>query len=144
LSSIPGYPPNLDTLADLLEFLDDLDQAWVAVLDSQIWDPNSRTAVDLILSAEDFTANNDSNTQSIHSTPMNQTERTRLRSLLVTGTAQLEEWLAGADKDGVERESILERAGLQQGFDDLFERTLAEMGALTGAINDPVGMEGTC
>ena len=140
MSSIPGYPPNLDILADLLEFLDDLDQAWVAVLDSQIWDPNSRTAVDLILSAEDFTANN----ASIHSTPMNQTERTRLRSLLITGTAQLEEWLAGADKDGLEGEGILERAGLQQGFDDLFERTLGEMGALAGAINDPVGMEGTC
>ena len=96
--------------------------------------------MDLILSAEDFTANN----ASIHSTPMNQTERTRLRSLLVTGTAQLEEWLAGADQDGLEGEGILERAGLQQGFDDLFERTLGEMGALAGAINDPVGMEGTC
>jgi hypothetical protein len=143
MNSIPGYPPDLDTLPDLLEFLDDLDQAWVTVLDSQIWDPNSKSAVDLMIPAEDLTTSNN-NTPTIDSTPMNQTERTRLRSLLVTGTAQLEEWLTGVDKDGEEYQGALERVGLQQSFDDLFERTLAEMGGLAGAINDPAGMEGTC
>ena len=144
MSSIPGYPPDLDTLPYLLEFLDDLDQAWVTVLDSQIWDSNSKTAVDLVVPADDIAEINNSNIQRICSTPMNQTERTRLRSLLVTGTAQLEEWLAGMNKDGEEYQDILERVGLQQSFDDLFERTLAEMGGLAGGINDPAGMEGTC
>src|ERR1700729_3448468 len=74
MNSIPGYPPDLDTLPDLLEFLDDLDQAWVTVLDSQIWDPNSKSAVDLMIPAEDLTTSNN-NTPTIHSTPMNQTER---------------------------------------------------------------------
>jgi hypothetical protein len=141
MSSISGYPADLATLPDLLEFLDDLDQAWVTVLDSQIWDPNSKAAVDLIVTAGNLT---DSNSNRIHSTPMNQTERTRLRSLLVTGTAQLEEWLTGITNEGEEYQGALERAGLQQKFEDLFMRTLAEMGRLAGAINDPAGMEGTC
>lgn len=129
MTSIPGYPPDLSTLPHLLEFLDDLDQAWVTVLASQIWDPNSKTAVDLVISADELVTNGDSNDHmKIHSTPMNQTERTRLRSLLVTGTAQLEEWLTGIDNDGEEFQGALERAGLLQGFNDLFERTLAEMG----------------
>ena len=158
MSSIPGYPADLGTLPDLLEFLDDLDQAWVTVLDSQIWDPNSKTAVDLVVPADNLT---NSNNNKLHSTPMNQTERTRLRSLLITGTAQLEEWLTGMENEGEEYQGVLERAGLQQSFDDLFERTLAEMGGLAActslltpsvivclnphtAINDPAGMEGTC
>jgi hypothetical protein len=141
MSSISGYPADLATLPDLLEFLDDLDQAWVTVLDSQIWNPNSKAAVDLIVTAGNLT---DSNSNRIHSTPMNQTERTRLRSLLVTGTAQLEEWLTGITNEGEEYQGALERAGLQQKFEDLFMRTLAEMGGLAGAINDPAGMEGTC
>jgi hypothetical protein len=141
MSSISGYPADLATLPDLLEFLDDLDQAWVTVLDSQIWNPNSKAAVDLIVTAGNLT---DSNSNRIHSTPMNQTERTRLRSLLVTGTAQLEEWLTGITNEGEEYQGALERAGLQQKFEDLFMRTLAEMGGLAGAINDPTGMEGTC
>lgn len=143
MNSIPGYPPDLDTLPYLLEFLDDLDQAWVTVLDSQIWDSNSKTAVDLVMSTDNLTETNNSNNQRICSTPMNQTERTRLRSLLVTGTAQLEEWLTGLNKDE-EDQDMLERVGLQQSFDDLFERTLVELGGLSGAINDPAGMEGTC
>lgn len=138
MNSIPGYPPTLDILPDLLEFLDDLDQTWLTVLESQIWDPNLKASADLVVPAEHL-----SDTK-IHSTPMSQTERTRLRSLLVTGTAQLEEWLTGLVTEGEEYHDALERVGLQQAFDDLFSRTLAEMGGLAGAINDPVGMEGTC
>ncbi|KIM87336.1 hypothetical protein PILCRDRAFT_63850 [Piloderma croceum F 1598] len=141
MSSISGYPADLAALPDLLEFLDDLDQAWVTVLDSQIWNPSSKAAVDLVINTRNLT---DSNSNMIHSTPMNQTERTRLRSLLVTGTAQLEEWLTGITNEEEEYQGALERAGLQQKFEDLFIRTLAEMGGLAGAINDPAGMEGTC
>jgi hypothetical protein len=141
MSSILGYPADLATLPGLLEFLDDLDQAWVTVLDSQIWDPNSKAAVDLVVNTGNL---NDSNSNRVHSTPMNQTERTRLRSLLITGTAQLEEWITGITNEEEEYQGALERAGLQQKFEDLFMRTLAEMGGLAGEINDPAGMEGTC
>lgn len=140
MNSIPGYPPDIDTLPDLLEFLDDLDQAWLTVLQSQVWDPNLKTSVDLVVPAEHLTDKE----KKMHSTPMSQTERTRLRSLLVTGTAQLEEWLTGLETGGEDYRGALERVGLQQSFDDLFERTLAEMGGLAGPMNDPIGMEGTC
>jgi len=141
LNSIPGYPADLDTLPDLLEFLDDLDQAWVTVLESQIWDPNSKIAMNFTVPDDDLSIDDG---HTIHSTPMNQTERTRLRSMLVTGTAQLEEWLTGMVKDGEEYLNVLEKAGLQQGFDDLFQRALVGIGGFSGSMNDPAGMEGTC
>lgn len=140
MNSIPGYPPDSNTLPALLEFLDDLDQAWLTALQSQIWDPLSKEAVDLVIPAEQLS----SDSSKIHSTPMSQTERTRLRSLLVTGTSQLEEWLASMDTGGEELNEAFERMGLQQAFDDLFSRTMAELGGLSGPLNDPNGMEGTC
>ena len=139
MNSIPGYPPDSNTLPNLLEFLDDLDQAWLTVLQNQIWDPLLKEAVDLVIPAQQLSSNS-----KIHSTPMSQTERTRLRSLLVTGTSQLEEWLASMSTGSEELHEAFERMGLQQAFDDLFSMTMAELGGLSGPLNDPHGMEGTC
>ena len=63
---------------------------------------------------------------------MSQTDRARLRSIFVTGTSNLEEWLEkGLVVEGADDlESALEKLGLQQAFDELFERTLGEMGYL--------------
>lgn len=139
MESIPGYKPNTASLPELLEWLNDLDNAWLAVLRSQVWDIETKEGVDLILDASTPTRN-------LRSTPPNQTERTRLKSLLIGGTAKMEEWLVGLDPTGrdADYESVLEGLGLQQGFDDLFSGTLAEMGSLGGAVNVPEGMEGTC
>ena len=139
MNSIPGYPPDSNTFPNLLDFLDDLDQAWLTVLQSQIWDPLSKEAVDLVMPAQQLSS--DSN---IHSTPMSQTERTRLRSLLVTGTSQLEEWLASMGTGSEEFHEAFERMGLQQAFDDLFSRTMTELGGLSGPLNDASGMERIC
>ena len=137
LNSIPGYPPEPDVLPDLLGFLDDLDQAWVTVLQSQIWDPRTGEPKDLEVPADSVIADPD-----LKSTPINQTERTRLRSLLVSGTTALEEWLGGMETEGKEEyQEALERLGLQQGFDDLFARTLEDMGALGGSVLLPEPME---
>lgn len=137
LNSISGYPPELDVLSDLLGFLDDLDQAWVTVLQSQIWDPRTGEPKDLEVPADNVVAD-----PKLKSTPMNQTERTRLRSLLVSGTTALEEWLGRLETEGTEEyQGALERLGLQQGFDDLFARTLDEMGALGGSVLMPEPME---
>ncbi|KAG6375789.1 hypothetical protein JVT61DRAFT_2640 [Boletus reticuloceps] len=87
-NSVPGYPPNLDGLPQLLDFLDDLDEAWSAVLNSQVWDPSLGTGVNLVIPVDMMELD-----RPIRSTPVSQTERTRLHSLLVTGTAGLEEWL---------------------------------------------------
>ena len=40
---------NYSALHVLIDFLDDIDQAWVAVLHRQIWDPELTEGVDLIL-----------------------------------------------------------------------------------------------
>ena len=138
MNSIPGYPPDSSTLPNLLDFLDDLDQAWLAVLQSQIWNPLLGEAVDFVIPAQQLSSSK------IHSTPMSQTERTRLRSLLVTGTSQLEEWLASIGTGSEELHEAFSRMGLQQAFDDLFSRTMAELGGLSGPLNDLSGMEGTC
>jgi len=135
LNSIPGYPPVPDVLPEVIDWLDDLDQAWLSVLQSQSWDPVSRNGVDLVVEAS----------APLRSSPLSQTERTRLHSLLVGGEASLEEWLSGMDTSGDEDlQAVLQRVGVQEGFDDLFSRTLDELGALGIVVGDPVGMIGTC
>jgi len=135
LNSIPGYPPDPDTLPEVIDWLDDLDQAWLSVLKSQVWDPISRTGADVVVESG----------VPLRSSPMSQTERTRLYSLLVGGEASLEEWLVGTDADGEEdMRAVLQRGGVQEGFDDLFSRTLVELGALVGAVSDPADMVVTC
>ena len=75
---------------------------------------------------------------------MSQTDRTRLRSLLISGTGRLEEWLVELDTGEQDYAAVLHEMGLQQGFDELFAGTLAEMGSLRGVMNVPQGMVGTC
>ncbi|KAH8100304.1 hypothetical protein BXZ70DRAFT_938953 [Cristinia sonorae] len=175
MDAIPGYKPgalsdaNHGVLQDLLRWLEDLDNAWLTVLRSQVWDVDRREGVDLVLEVQaDADADEGStgelsvNGKRLKSTPPTQTERTRLRSLLIGGTAKMEEWMAELSVAGQRQqqgatssdpgdgsrtedlESALERMGLQQGFDDLFSGTLAEMGSLSAAVNVPEGMEGTC
>ncbi|OCH86184.1 hypothetical protein OBBRIDRAFT_738475 [Obba rivulosa] len=129
MSAIPGYVPDVQTLPQLLSWLDDLDNGWLAVLRGQAWDPETHTGVD---------------PNTTPATPMSQTERTRLRSMLITGTGMMEEWLEGLNMNGQSYELTLETLGLQQDFDELFSKTLTEMGTLHGNDNDPRGMQGTC
>ncbi|KAL0947726.1 hypothetical protein HGRIS_013811 [Hohenbuehelia grisea] len=129
LSSVSGYAPTQDALPCLLDWLDDLDQAWVAVLQSQVWDPESGAGTDLVVPVDDAAAG-------VRSSPVSQTERTRLKSLLLGAAANLEEWLAGmnagegGDAAAEDLEGALARLGLQESFDDLFWRTLQDLGAL--------------
>ena len=143
LSSIPGYGPTLErtALPLLLSWLADLDSAWLAVLRAQAWDPARSCAVDAHLP------------EGTRASRPNQTERTRLRSLLIGGTDALEEWIEKVNLDlgpdaGGERGKVVGhdrgREEIEQAFNEVFAGTLAEMGSLTGAMNDPHGMEGTC
>jgi hypothetical protein len=158
LSSIQGYRlGTTDTdvraiLQDLVEFLDDLDQAWLAVLKGQVWDPTLKAGVDVDPPADDtmeVDSNNDQDTinstpthsSPYKSSPPSQTDLTRLRSLLLAGEATLEEWLTnerglgGDTADGVEELSImLDRMGLLQDFDALFVRTLDYLGGFGGDV----------
>ncbi|KAF8237111.1 hypothetical protein L208DRAFT_1356724 [Tricholoma matsutake] len=129
LSSITGYPPDAHILPRVLDWLDDLDQAWLAVLQAQVWDP-STGGVDLVIDAADASAG-------VKSSPLTQTESTRLKSLIVGGEASLEEWLekGNSDEPGEdELETRLRKLGLQADFDDLFARTLDFLGSLGGTM----------
>ncbi|KAI0344982.1 hypothetical protein BDW22DRAFT_1353801 [Trametopsis cervina] len=141
MGSVTGYHPDVDVLSQLLEWMNDLDRGWLAVLRSQAWDVDDRTGTDVLLGS-DTTANAEASAR--RSTPMSQTDRTRLRSILISGTATMEEWLVELDTAGEGYDVVLSTLGLQQGFDELFAGTLAEMGSLNGAMNMPQGMEGTC
>jgi len=156
LFAIPGYQLETsttttsiqETLRDVLEFIGDLDRAWLAVLQSQVWDPSTGQAVDLVVALNDDpqTINPPSKVPSalnIKSTPPSQTDVTRLKSLLFTGESSLEEWLTiekartdGADNDDVS--SMLERMGLLDEFDSLFVRTLDFLGGFTGTTAEPI------
>ena len=140
MNSITGYKPDVQTLPQLLDWFNDLDHAWLAVLRFQAWDTDAREGKDVVIDSSE------EDNPSFTSSPISQTERTRLRSLLVTGTASMEEWLVALEPNQPEEDytSVLEKFGLQQGFDDLFTGILAEMGSLDGSMNRPEGMEGTC
>lgn len=107
------------------------------MLRAQAWDADARAGVGVPQPP-------DGDEASPPRSPLSQTERTRLRSLLIACTGRLEEWLVGLDTAGQDYTEVLETMGLQQDFDDLFTGTLSEMGSLNGVMNVPAGMEGTC
>lgn len=128
LTSVTGYPvPHDEHLTELLDWLDDLDEAWVVIIQCQIWDPESGHGLDLILPSN----------VSMPSSPLTQTDRTRLRSLLIGGTASIEEWLTSIPEDA-------NHGDRAQQLDDLFVTTLEEIGGFSGLLNEVQGMEGTC
>ena len=136
LDSIP-LPLARSALQDLLDFLDDLDQAWVAVLQGQVWDPSSGAGVDLVVPTDSSSGLN------VKSTPPSQTDVTRLRSLLIGGQSALEEWLGeerltqGGEGEEDDLSATLERMGLLDEFDELFSKTLDFLGGLGGVIVEP-------
>ncbi|KAL5490657.1 hypothetical protein ACEPAI_5491 [Sanghuangporus weigelae] len=108
-----------ETLKELLDWLDELDKGWHVVLCSQAWDTSARDGVDVYVDFEpdgDHLLSNKSDVDehlksgsdvsqtdedyspaSLGSTSsaLSQTDRTRLRSLLLSGSSALEEWLEG-------------------------------------------------
>ncbi|EKM56107.1 uncharacterized protein PHACADRAFT_257180, partial [Phanerochaete carnosa HHB-10118-sp] len=135
MGAIPGYRPTPDVLPQLLDWLNDLDRGWLAVLRGQAWDADARVGTDVPHALQPPDGDAPASTTVLGS-PLSQTERTRLRSLLIGGTAQLEEWLVNLDaaRSDADYTMVLETMGLQQGFDDLFSGTLTEMGSFDGAV----------
>ncbi|KJA19074.1 hypothetical protein HYPSUDRAFT_144172 [Hypholoma sublateritium FD-334 SS-4] len=140
LGSIPGYKIGTgdgvrEILQDLADFLDDLDQAWVAVLKGQVWDPRTAEGVDLNI-------NTDSSAlpRPLKSSPPSQTDLTRLRSLLLSGESALEDWMSNDGAQGDEAapdesedvSTMLDRLGLLDDFDSLFARTFGLLGEFGG------------
>lgn len=151
LNAIPGYklgapnsPAAHATLRNLIDFLDDLDQAWLAVLQGQMWDPDSGEGLDLMLPSDRISEPNqfhenvpESAIRQPKSSPPTQTDLARLRSLLFSGESSLEEWLGGQRKNGVPEDDVsvmLAGMGLLDQFDSLFVRTLDYLGAFSGSV----------
>ncbi|KAJ7221514.1 hypothetical protein GGX14DRAFT_353754 [Mycena pura] len=141
LAAVPGYPATIDHIPNLLNWFDDLDNAWVVVLQAQVWHPE-HGPMDLEIEAEAAATG-------MHSSPVTETERTRLRGLLIGGSATLEEWLDGGgllqcftgDEDEEDGEDVAEIGTVQDAFGELFHRTLQELGALGGLILTPFDEE---
>lgn len=142
------------TLRDLLDFLDDLDQAWLAVLQGQVWDPTTAEGVSLQVGLQRITESsapheNDEERPinmevEFKTTTPSQTDVTRLRSLLITGESALEEWLLNekvaqqsGQIDGDDLTGMLDRMGLLDEFDDIFTQTLDFLGGFGGDEYQP-------
>lgn len=113
LNSVSGYTPDDESLSALLDWLQDLDKGWLAVLRSQGWDSTAESGVSVRLPDE------------TPSTSLSQTERTRLKSMLVAGAEMLEEWVEAL-------QTQLDLEATRARLDDLFSGVLTEMGFLRG------------
>jgi hypothetical protein len=162
----------------LLSFLNDLDKAWLAILRNQSWDADKSTGKDLDIHNKQTSTSTAMEIDDPTSEPpshraptfsISQTDRARLRSLLISGTEKLEEWLpniSGLDGDlrednsDSDSDADLEEVGIdglflndpqqeqnppfskglketleamdeREMFNDIFWRTLNEMGELS-------------
>ncbi|KAG8930230.1 hypothetical protein FRC02_004489 [Tulasnella sp. 418] len=93
-------------LVQVLDWITELDKGWAAVLNSQSWDSSAKHAGPSYVSSRGVT----------------QTERTRLRSLILQGREKLEDWM-GEGPPGV-----LD-ADARETFIGGFWRTLSALGA---------------
>lgn len=121
------------TMREVLDWLDDLERGWEVVLQGQVWDPASGQGVDLVLPSG-------SSLGSGSMENMSQTERIRLKSLLIGGSTGIEEWVQQGVGDNAEYTDELE---------GMFESTMRMVGGLEGVgvggeTGDPDGMVGTC
>ena len=141
LASIPHYQPTLSVLPQLLNWLDQLDKGWLAVLRLQAWDTSLHEGIDAqIERLPDDTLMDDAIPNRV---AVSQTDRARLRSILMSASSALEEWLdalnavpTGSEntRDQPDVEQVLDRMNVSQSFNDLFSGTLGEMGELGGEV----------
>lgn len=162
MTAIVGYKPRVEDLDGLLEWLRVLDVGWEGVLRGVPWevailDGSGSSGI----RAGGVGGDNgegrsrrgeerkgpENESEREKSKVLTQTEKTRLKSLLITGAARIDEWLEGLspkEDSGIEElgnqevlgegsasdyVDILESRGLRERFERLFERTLKELEA---------------
>ena len=111
----------METLPLLLAYLTDLDRGWLAVLRAQAWDADASMAVDAELP------------DGASVSKMSQTERTRLRSLLLGGTDAIEEWM---EKRGIRDQIAI--ATKVSGFQFQGYQETADRGCTWGSIRPTI------
>jgi len=148
LGAIPAYNvsssglPPYAILRDVVDFLDDLDQSWMAVLQNQLWDPDRAEGVDLVIPLDPGPMDPPTPVKQYKSSPPSQTDVTRLRSLLFSGQSALEEWVSDQrnkgdplqNEDSEDISIMLANMGLLDQFESLFVRTLDYLGGFSGDV----------
>jgi hypothetical protein len=119
-------------LVELFDILHDLDNAWAAVLSCQVWNRETRTGEDVILSVEPMDGQEDAmelgmpsvsgdnlgEDNDIQMYAPSPTECTRLRSMVLAGMSVIEDWLDEAH--------VPDNA--KQPFEECFDWTLRLLG----------------
>lgn len=122
-------------LEGLVRWLERLDEGWVAVIRGESWESKGNGGGGSG-GGSDSDEVEERDGRKERRNVLTQTEKTRLKSMLITGTARIEEWLAGSKpeeqvEDTVDRaedySDMLERRGLMDGLERLFEGTLKEL-----------------
>ena len=146
------------TLQLLIDFLDDLDNTWLAVLEGQAWDPETAEGVPIQtlhhITDPDGVEYLEDQVHQPRITLPSQTDKTRLRSLLLGGASALEEWLLNekvakigpAKSDDQDDEgdltAMLDKMGLLDDFDGLFVLTLNHLGGFGDDIAQVSSIKG--
>lgn len=134
--------PEIGGLISLIEWLGNLDVGWAAVLEGEdvTVDVVSGNGRGVVRAGTEAVADNELLDRDYEkggkgSDILTQTEKTRLKSLLITGAARIEEWLEGVRPGSAENEEeeqageyvdALEKMGLREVLDHLFEETLRD------------------
>ncbi|KAG8804930.1 hypothetical protein FRC17_005825 [Serendipita sp. 399] len=120
-------------LIDLFELFTDLDSAWMAIISCQVWNKETRTGQDVIVSATGMEVEHEyvmkeedeeskegilDFAEDIQLYAPNSTECTRLRSLIVTGMSAIEDWLDEAQAPDIAKSP----------FERCFDWTLRALG----------------
>lgn len=159
MTAIVGYKPQVEDLDGLLEWLRVLDVGWEGVLRGVPWEAAILTESGSSGIRSGGAGGGDRegrggdgsgeqtrlDEESEKLKALTQTEKTRLKSLLITGAARIDEWLEGLQPEEDSRIEelgdqnmlgeggvsdyigVLEGRGLRERFERLFERTLREL-----------------
>lgn len=159
MGAIVGYKPRVEDLDGLLEWVGVLDVGWEGVLRGVPWEAailsgsgesgiRSREVVGddgMVVDGGGGGGQSGPDGERERVKVITQTEKTRLKSLLITGAARIDEWLEALQSDDQSRiaeqgdqeafgegqvgdyVNVLESRGLRERFERLFERTLGEL-----------------
>lgn len=159
MTAIVGYKPRVEDLDGVLEWLEVLDVGWEGVLRGVPWEAAILTESGSSVIRSGGAGGGDRegrgggggggqtrlDGEGEKMEALTQTEKTRLKSLLITGAARIDEWLEGLQPEEDSRIEelgdqnmlgeggvsdyigVLESRGLRERFERLFERTLREL-----------------
>ncbi|KIY46053.1 hypothetical protein FISHEDRAFT_47809 [Fistulina hepatica ATCC 64428] len=119
LESLVGYPVHASDIQRVLDWLVELDEASVVILRGQPWDPPTREGI--------------SDSPPPQYAVTSQTDRTRLCSIIISGSASIGDWIEQADVNDDTQSFFDDLPSIQK----LFPKTLDELSGLEGVNSDP-------